>query len=75
MDRNKGVLEENVCGFKAKNNPKAFFKTLKPFLSTKGCTEDEEINLNVKGPKESCGSTGREFRYVSRRYWRYDCRA
>ena len=32
-----------------KNNPKAFFKTFKPFLSTKGCTERENIHLNVNG--------------------------
>ena len=32
-----------------KNNPKAFFKTFKPFLSSKGCTKGEDIHLNVNG--------------------------
>ena len=32
-----------------KNNPKCFYKTFKPFLSTKDSTKGEEIHLNVNG--------------------------
>ncbi|XP_048580414.1 uncharacterized protein LOC125561124 [Nematostella vectensis] len=32
-----------------KDNPKEFFKTFKPFLSTKGCKASEEILLNENG--------------------------
>ena len=32
-----------------KNNPKAFFKTFKPFLGSKSCTERNDIHLKING--------------------------
>ena len=46
------IAIKEFCGKKTedlKNNPKCFYKTFKPFLSTKNCTKGEEIHLNVNG--------------------------